>query len=87
MTTASTGQMLVTGTEAHSQKLGFVQSFALVPSQVFPGGACYFNYTSQKITLSNIRNNFMIFKMPAKQVSQRTVTEKGKENFEISTVL
>lgn len=29
----------------------------------------------------------MIFKMPAKQVSQRTATEKGKENFEISTVL
>lgn len=53
MTTASKGQMLVTGREAHSQKLGFVQSFALVPSQVFPGGACYFNYTSQKITLSN----------------------------------
>lgn len=29
----------------------------------------------------------MIFKMPAKQVSQRTVTEKGKENFENFKVL
>lgn len=57
MTIACTGQMLVTGTEAHSHKLGhlteFVQSFALVPSQVFPSSACYFNYTSQKITLNN----------------------------------
>lgn len=57
MTIASTGQMLVTGTEVNSHKLGhlteFVQSFALVPSQVFPSGACHFNYTSQKITLNN----------------------------------